>query len=601
MLFGYAGKILRVNLTTGTTTVQRLKEDFCRRYLGGNGFGARLLYDELQPGIDPLGPDNVLIFATGPLNGTLIPMASKFSLVSKSPLTSSYMDGFCSGAFGYELKNAGYDILIIEGRSAEKVYLFVDDDSVEIRDAEHLWGKYTSVTQEEIKKDLGDDSVKTLCIGPAGESLVKFACIIADQRAFGSGGLGAVMGSKNLKALAVRGTRLLSVFDPEGVKKLSLGMLEKVEKDRSLTVLSTYGTAVLTEVLQRFGGLPTNNWQKGVFRNSRAISGEKLLDTYVRKNVACFSCLTPCGHYSVVDEGEFAGAYTNGPEFQTLCAFGSLVGNDRLDSIIAMDQLCDEYGLGQNSAGGCIAFAMECFEKGLIDLERTDGLSLSFGNYQATIELLRKITYREGFGDVLAEGVRQASRLLGKETERYAMHVKGMEIACFSPRVLKTQAIGFAVSSRGPLHTEVRTTAECTGVVDRTTVTGKGIIAKELSDWSAIANSLVWCLSAERVIDLRLSPLLIEMIYLVTGMKLDMQELVGIAERIHDVERAFNIREGFTRKDDSLPHRIMNEALNEGPALGAIISEDDLNTMIDEYYAARGWDSLGIPPPERCI
>lgn len=601
MLKGYMGRILKVNLTTGKVQIETIEEEFCHKYLGGNGFGARLLYSLLKPGIDPLGPENILIFATGPVNGTIIPMASKFCVVSKSPLTLTYMDGFCSGSFGYELKNAGYDMMVVEGKSDEKVCILIDDDTVQIKKADHLWGLSTLATQKEVKRELGDSTVKVLCIGPAGENLVKYACIISDQRAFGTGGIGAVMGSKNLKAIAVRGTKAVSVYSLDGVKKFTRQIMEKVKKDPGLKVLSTYGTSVLTEVLQMMGGLPTRNWQTGVFEDSGAISGENLLKSFTKRNLSCFACLTPCGHYSVVEEGDFKGAYTNGPEFQTICAFGSLVGNTRLDAIIAADILSDEYGLGQNSAAASIAFAMECYEKGLITSKDTDGVDLRFGNYGAVLEMMRKITYREGFGNLLAEGVKRAAQILGKEAEKYALHVKGMEIACFSPRVLKSQAIGFAVSSRGPIHTEVRTTAECAGYVDRNTITGKGILAKELSDWSAIANSLVWCLSAERVIDIRLSEKIVEMINVVTGMGIDIFELTRIAERIHDLERAFNIREGFGRKDDMLPNRIMNEPIPEGPSKGAVITRDDLNTMINEYYSARGWDNNGVPERNKLL
>lgn len=265
------------------------------------------------------------------------------------------------------------------------------------------------------------------------------------------------------------------------------------------------------------------------------------------------------------------------------------------------DRLSDEYGLGQISAGVCIAFAMECYEKGIISLKDTDGIDLRFGNHKAIIEMLRKITYREGIGGVLAEGVKRASQLLGKETEDYALHVKGMEMAVFSPRVLKSQAIGYAISSRGPIHTEVRTTAECTGIVDRTTIKGKGVLAKELSDWSAIANSLVWCLSAERVIGIRLSEKVVEMIRVTTGMDINMTELVRIAERIHNLERAFNVREGFSRKDDILPKRIMEEPLPEGPSKGLMISKEDLDIMLDEYYIERGWDKNGVPTRDKLL
>lgn len=601
MLYGYAGKILRINLTTSKITKEDIPEDFYQKYLGGNGFGARLLYTELKPKIDPLSSENILIFATGPLNGAMIPMASKLCAISKSPLTGTFMDGFCSGRIGSELKYAGYDILVIEGKADKPVYLFVDDDIIQLRDGMSLWGKDTFTTQIMIKNELKDENVQVACIGPAGENLVRYACIITEQRAVGSGGLGAVMGSKNLKAIAVRGSKLVSVFNTAKLEQFVQRIIVKIKEEPAAQVLSKYGTAVVTSVLQYIGGLPTKNWQSGIFPDSKALSAETLVDKYTQKNLSCFACMIPCGHYSVVKEGPYKGAITNGPEFQSIGVFGPLTGNKRLDAIIMADRLCDEYGLGQISAGVCISFAMECFERGLITKKDTDGIELRFGNHEAMIKMLRKITYREGIGDILAEGVKRASAILGRGTERYAIHVKGMEMACFCPRVLKTQALGFVVSSKGPSHNEVRITAELGRLIPNDLKNGLGYLAKELMDWSAIANSLIWCLSAERILDIKLSEEVVEMLNFTTGMDFDKTELVKIAERIHNLERAFNIREGFSRQDDVLPERFLKEAIPEGPAKGLKVSKKILNATIDEYYAARGWDKGGKPTMNKLL
>lgn len=602
MTYGYAGKILRVNLTTSNISEETITEDFYRKYLGGNGFGARLLYTELKPKTDPLSNENILIFATGPLNGTLVPMVSKFCAVSKSPLTGTFMDGFCSGRFGCELKYAGYDVLVIKGTANKPTYLFIDDDSIQLRDASRLWGKDTFTTQTMIKKELKDESIPVACIGPAGENLVKYACIITEQRAVGSGGLGAIMGSKSLKAIAVRGSKLISVFNPAELEQFTLRIIKRVKGDPAAQVLSRYGTAILTSVLQHTGGLPTKNWQAGIFQDSSSLSAERLVDEYAQKNLSCFACVIPCGHYSVVKKGPYKGAITNGPEFQSIGVFGSLIGNNRLDAIILADRLCDEYGLGQISAGVCIAFAMECYERGFITDKDTDGIELRFGDHEAMIKMLKKIAYREGIGNVLAEGVKRASAILGKGTEKYAIHVKGMEMACFCPRVLKTQAIGFAVSSKGPSHNEVRITAECGGLIpEKALKNGLGYLAKELMDWSAVANSLIWCLSAERILDIKLSDEVTEMLAFTTGIDFDKIELIKIAERIHTLERAFNIREGFSRKDDVLPKRFLNEAIPEGPARGVKTNKETLDAAIDEYYIARGWDKEGKPTVDKLI
>jgi aldehyde:ferredoxin oxidoreductase len=602
MMYGYAGKILRINLSTFKISKQVIPEDFYHKYMGGNGFGARLLYTELNPGINPLSSENVLIFTTGPLNGTMIPMASKFCAVSKSPLTGTFMDGFCSGRLGCELKYGGYDIIVIEGKADKPIYLFIDDDILQVRDAAHLWGMDTIKTQAIIKEELKDKSIPVACIGPAGENLVRYACIITEHRAFGSGGLGAVMGSKNLKAIAVRGTGLIPVSDTTQLEKFVQNMMEKTSTDPVAQVLSKYGTAVLTSVLQHTGALPTKNWQTGVFSESSAISAEALIDKYSRKNLSCFSCIIPCGHYSVIEEGPYRGTITNGPEFQTIGVFGSLIGNNRLDTIILADRLCDEYGIGQISAGVCIAFAMECYEHGMITKRDTDGIELRFGNYKAVPELLRKITYREGIGDILAEGVKKASTTFGKGTEDYAIHVKGMEMSCFCPRVLKTQAIGFAVASKGPSHNEVRITAECGGLISAESLQGSlGYLAKELMDWSAIANSLIWCLSAERILDIRLSDKVSEMLKITTGFDFTKTDLVKIAERIHCMERAFNLREGFGRKDDTLPKRFFKDTIPEGPAKGVKVDKQRLDATIEEYYAAMGWDKEGRPTQNKLL
>lgn len=602
MRYGYAGKILRVNLSTSVITTEDIPEDFCTQYLGGNGFGARLLYSAVQPKADPLGEDNPLIFATGPLNGAMVPMASKFCVVSKSPLAGTFMDGFCSGRFGSELKYAGYDVLFVDGRADVPVYLFIDDDTVQIRECAHLWGKDALATQGMIKTELCDDSIQVACIGPAGENLVRYACIIAEQRAVGSGRLGAVMGAKKLKAIAVRGNKPIMVRSPARLEQFTQRIMKKVAEDPTAQVLSRYGTSALTSVLQHTGGLPTRNWQTGVFPGSASLSAETLVDDYAEKNLSCFACLIPCGHYSVVKKGLYAGAITNGPEYQTIGVFGPLVGNSRLDAVIAADRVCDEYGLGQISAGVCIAFAMECYERGLLTKKDTDGLDLKFGDHEVMMKLLRKITYREGIGDILAEGVKRAAALFGRGTEQYAMHVKGMEMSCFCPRVLKTQAIGFAVSSKGPSHNEVRITAECGRIIPEEKLkSGLGYLAKELTDWSAIANSLIWCLSAERILDIKISDEVTEMLAFTTGIDFDKTALIKIAERIHALERAFNSREGFGKQDDALPKRFSKEAVSEGPSKGVKIDEENLNATIEEYYTARGWDIEGNPTAAKLL
>ena len=599
MYKGYMGKILRIDLTHHRYIVDELPERYCEHYLGGNGFAARLLYDELRPHVDPLSPENLLLFATGPIGATMVPMSTKFCIATKSALSGGWLDSLCSGRFGTALKFAGYDLLVISGRSETPVYVFVDDDQIHFREAAHLWGVNALEVQNRLRTELGDPAVAVASIGPAGEHLVKYACIMADQRGAGGGGAGAVMGSKNLKALVARGTKSVTVADPRGVVEFAARMKELSKKHPAAKVVSTLGTTVMVSMLQKLGGLPTRNWQGGIFEGVKEINGEALRDKYSKGNVACFACYTPCGNYDVVDEGQYKGAMTIGPETQGMVAFGSLVGNSRLDALIRADGLSDELGLGEISSGASIAFAMECFERGLLTTADTDGLELRFGNHEAMIEMLRKIAYREGFGDILAEGVKRASEIIGRGTEYYAMHVKGQEMSALPPRVLKTQAIGFAVTHKGGMHTDIRPIAETAGVVDNRTIEGKGRFAKELSDWTAVANSLIFCLSAERLFAFTLSPPVLDMIRITTGMDLSMEEVVAIGDRVMNVERAFNLREGFRRKDDTLPKRILSEPIPEGPAEGMRVTVADLDVMLDEYYDARGWDRDSIPRSEQ--
>jgi aldehyde:ferredoxin oxidoreductase len=375
MRCGYAGKFLKLNLSESSVAVDAVDDSYFRKYLGGNGFGAQLLFKRIKPHTDPLGEDNILIIATGPLNGTLVPMASKFCAVSKSPLTGTFMDGFSSGRFGAELKYAGFDALIIEGAADQPVYLLIDDGRVRIQQGSHLWGMDAISAQERIRRELGANDIPVLCIGPAGENLVRYACMITEHRAVGSGGFGAVMGSKKIKAIAIRGSHGIAVHDHKQLFSFARQMMEKIRNDPAGQILSTYGTSYLAMALQHLGGLPTSNWQKGRFEGSTALSAESLMDNFVTRNLACFGCMVPCGHYARVNEGPYAGATTNGPEFQGIGVFGPLVGNSRLDAVIQADRLSDELGLGQISAGVCIAFAMECYEKGLVTRADLDGLS----------------------------------------------------------------------------------------------------------------------------------------------------------------------------------------------------------------------------------
>ena len=597
-LGGYMGRILRVNVTDGSHETVPLDYEMARAYLGGNGFIARWLYDELAPGTDPLSPESPLIITNGPANGLAIPMASKFAVGAKSPLTHTHCDSFCSGPFGVQLKYAGYDAVVIEGRAEELSYLLVDDDTIELRPADHLSGKLTTDTQETIRQELSDPSAGIACIGPAGESLVLFACIISDLRAAGTGGLGAVMGSKNLKAVVARGTHTLTPPDPQLLHQVTEALKEQARTLPGAKVLSTYGTSAGVAGLQAMGAFPTRNWQQEVFEGWDDISGETLRDEHVRRDLACIGCLTPCGNYSTVEEGEYAGAEAVGPEYEAQFALGSIVGNRRLDALIKADRLTDEYGLGQITAGAAIAFAMECFEEGVIGLDDTDGLDLCFGSHQALIEMLRRIAYREGIGDLLADGSERAAERIGRGAERFAHSVKGMDIVGHSPRAVKSQALAYAVSSRGPVHCDIRPASEESGLIERS-IEGKGAECVELCDWTAVANSIIWCISAERLIGMKLTPIVQDIVGAAWGQSPSLEELRDIGARINHLERVFNMREGFRRSDDRLPRRITDEPIPSGASEGWVTPQTELDRMLDEYYTCRGWDlETGIPLPK---
>ncbi|MDN5347557.1 MAG: aldehyde:ferredoxin oxidoreductase [Clostridia bacterium] len=598
---GYGGTILKIDLTAQKIEKIPTPTDLKNNFLGGNGFGIKYLYDLVPAGIDPLSPANALIFAVGPATGTLIPTASRFAVITKSPLTGLYMDSFAGGHWGSELKYAGYDALIITGSSPRPVYLYINDGQVEIKEAAHLWGKTTYATEEVIKKECRDPELKVASIGPAGENQVKIASIIAGTRAAARGGVGAVMGSKNLKAIAVRGTKGVKVADPEGLVNFFREYTAKFKanpgtgKDRP-----RYGTTGGPANNNALGILGTRNWQKETFQHAPDISSPKIIDQEKRliRSTACLACSMSCGK---VLKGKLKDQdlINEGPDYETLYSFGSMCEVNSFDHILAADRLCDEYGLDTISTGVTIAFAMECFEKGLITTADTGGLKINFGDPEIILTLIDQIAHRKGFGQILAEGSKRASQILGRGTEKYAMQVKGLELAGHSARGLKGMALGYATSNRGGSHLEYRPVVERSGKADRFTVEGKGQIVKDNQDMSTIGDSLVICRFTEPVFGFFLGGPYVEMVNLTTGRGIDLAGLRRIAERIYTLERLFNVREGITRAQDTIPERLMREPIPDGPSQGCLARPEELEEMLDEYYRARGWDvKTGIPTEE---
>jgi aldehyde:ferredoxin oxidoreductase len=602
-MYSYAGKILRVDLTTGKVTTEPLAEKTAKNYIGGIGLGIRLLMDNSKPGTDPFNPENPLIFATGPLSGTMGPTAGNgYAVVSKSPATYGVGEAKAHGFFGPDLKRAGYDAVIITGKADKLSYLWIDDDSVQIMNAEHMTGKSPYETDMQIREELGDYYIRVSAIGEAGEKLCRIACIINDEfRAIGRTGMGAVMGSKNLKAVAVRGTHDVNVADMDGFKEF-VKMIHERMKGPATKKYKTLGTPENVLVLNSLYALATNNFTNSQFDGAERVSGEYLNEHYVKKIVGCATCGMRCDHIAVVPEGPYQGS-TSRLEFECLWSMGPLCGVDRLDAIIEAMRIVNEYGMDGISIGVVVAFGMDCYEHGVITKEQTDGIDLRFGNAEALIEIIHKIGKREGWlGNVLAEGAAKAAEIIGGDAPKYACHIKGLELPGYDLRTLKTAALGFSVSFRGACH--LRNGAyspDVKGKVNRFKIEkGRGKMIVGDGNLYNVIDSLIVCKFSRGTYYDGLKDLA-NYYTLATGIPITPEELDQDGERIENLARLFNFREGKgTREYDTLPWKIKNAPVpEEGPAKGAVVSDDELQLGLDDYYAARGWTSDGIPTIEK--
>lgn len=602
-MLAYAGQILHVNLSTGKVETEPLKEEWAKEYIGGIGLGIRLLMKYSKSGTDPFSPDNPLIFVTGPLTGTMGPTAGNgYAVVSKSPATGGIAESKAHGFFGPELKRAGYDAIIFTGKSEKLVYAWIDDDSVHLLDAQSLKGKSPNETDEAIREELGDHYIRVSAIGEAGEKLVRFACIINDEfRAIGRTGMGAVMGSKNLKAVAVRGTKDVNVADLDGFKEF-IKMIHEHMKGPATRKYRTLGTPENVLVLNALAALPTRNFTQATFEGAEKVSGEYLNEHYVKKIIGCATCAMRCDHIAVVPEGPYKGS-TSRMEFECLWALGPNCGVDRLDAIIEAMRLCNYYGLDGISAGVVVGFGMDLYENGILNKENTEEMDLSFGNHEALIEMVKKIGTRDGWlGDVLAEGTKRAAEKIGKGAEKYANHIKGLELPGYDIRGLKTAALGFAVSFRGACH--LRSGAyspDVKGKVNRFTIEkGRGKIIMDNEDQYNVIDSLILCKFSRGTYYEGLDDMA-NYYTLATGIKVTAEDLRKAGERINNLARLFNVREGVgTRKFDTLPPKIMTVPIpDEGPAKGAVVNKEEFDLGLDDYYAVRGWTRNGIPTAEK--
>ncbi len=610
MSFGHWGKALRVNLTTAEISEESLEEAFLRRYVGGWGFIAFTLLRELPRGIDPLSPENKLIFATGPFTGQPVAGGGRHMIGAKSPLTGGFAGSEAGGFFGAELKRAGWDMIIIEGKAERPVYLWIQDQKASLRPADKLWGLETHDVQELIRDELGDPRIRVAQCGLAGEHLVRISNIIHDaNRAAGRTGLGAVMGSKNLRAVAVRGTQRPPVADAERLQELARWFRDHY-KETSSAVFSTLGTMRMIRNNQMVGGLPTRNFQQGTFEGFEKISVETMQKTIVVGRDTCFGCPIRCKWHVAVDEpGRHVDPKYGGPEYETTCALGALCGIDDIKAIALGNQLCNAYGLDTIGTGVTIAFAMECFERGLLTLEDTGGIALTFGNAEAMLAMIEQIARREGLGQLLAEGSKRAAEQLGKDALRYAVQIKGQEVAMHDPRVKYGHGLGISVSPTGADHMHsVHDSGYQTeaGIVDLKPLgvysplpfddlsTEKVHMVRRAMIWR-VTNNLLGTCYFQAWTPQQTS----ELVRAATGWNTSVMELWLAAERVYDMARAFNAREGFGPEDD-LIHPRFTKPLPEGPVAGKTFTMAEFRNALAKFYELMGWDAeTGAPTRAR--
>ncbi|MEN1760462.1 aldehyde ferredoxin oxidoreductase family protein [Anoxynatronum sibiricum] len=587
-MYGYCGTVLRVNLTTGDIKKEALDLELAKKYVGGRGLAEKIFSDEVDNKIEPFDPQNKLIIAAGPLSGVqTVPTGGRYMVITKSPLTGTIASSNSGGRWGAELKFAGYDMIIVEGKSEKPVYINIVDDEVTIKDATHLWGKMTSETTEMLLKE-NNEKAKVLNIGPGGEKLSRIAAVMNDiDRAAGRSGVGAVMGSKNLKAVVVKGSGKPAVADPDKLKEVVKRVNEKI-RENGVTGqgLPTYGTAVLVNIINENGVFPANNFQQSTFALAEEISGEALAEKYLVKRVGCYGCPIACGRHCKVDDIEGGG-----PEYETIWGFGADCGVSDLKAVIKANYWCNEVGLDTISASATIAAAMELYQKGLIKDDELDGLSLEFGNAEAVIEWTKRMGVREGLGDKMAEGSYRLGEMYG--APELSMSVKKQELPAYDPRAIQGQGLAYATSNRGGCHVraylispEILALPE---KLDRFDLAGKPEWVKIFQDLTAAIDSSGMCLFTSFAMN---ADDYADMMNAVTGTDFDAASLLAAGDRIWNMEKLFNINSGLGKADDTLPKRLLEDPIAEGPSKGNL---SQLGVLLPKYYDVRGWDAEGVP------
>ncbi len=587
------GKVLRVNLTNGTVTKEDVSAELSKAYIGGRGLGGKMLTDEIPAGIDALSPENKLFFVTGPLTATAAPTGGRYMVVTKSPLNDVITSSNSGGFWGAELKFAGYDMLVVEGKAAEPVYISIKDDSVEIKPAGHLWGKNTNETTDLLLAEFGDPKARVANIGTAGEQLSRIACIMNDRwRAAGRSGVGAVMGSKNLKAIVVRGSGKVEVADTEKFKEAVSVAMKKI-KENGVTGqgLPAYGTAILVNIINEAGIFPTNNFQYGTFEGAEEISGEAIAEKYLKKKDPCYRCPIACGRYCEVD-GEGGG----GPEYETVWAFGSDCGVSDLKAVIKANNACNEVGVDTISAGATIAAAMELAQRGYVKAdELADGPALTWGSSAAIVEWVKRMGDKEGFGAKLAMGSARLTAAYG--APELAMTVKKLELPAYDPRGLMGHGLQYATANRGGCHVRgYLISPEILGLpekLDRFALDGKAEWVKIFQDLTAAIDSTGLCLFTSFALGVEDYA---NLLTAATGNAYSVEDVLTAGDRCFNLERLFNLQEGYTAADDTLPKRFLEEPMPAGPTKGYV---HPLKEMLPKYYEVRGWGTDGVPSDEK--
>ena len=602
MMNGYGGRILHIDLGKQNSSVQNFDEAFARKYLGGNGFAAKILYDRLKPGIDPFSPENMVVFAVGPVTDSPLPSTSRGYAATKSPLNGLFFDSTFGGRFAVTQKRTGFEAISISGKSGSPTYLVIDENGVQFKPAASLWGKLTRDTVDAIQAIEGQDA-DAVAIGPAGEKLGRFACMVHYWRGregvAGRGGVGSVLGSKNIKAVVVKGSRKTQVADANGLRELIDARKEAMEKGTA--GLKNLGTPALVNMINTVGGLGVRNLQEEHSPRAPEIGGEKLKELFFERNDTCFGCPIACGktfRLPASQEGE--GLRWKMPEYETLFSLGSMVDNWDPASMLKLNALCDQWGLDTISMGVTLSFAIECFEKGLLTPQDTGGRTLRFGDAQLIQELVEETGKRQGFGDALAEGSFRLAQKIGKGAADLLYCFKKVETAGHSARALKGMTIGYPTATRGGSHHDARPTLLYMGEFDRKNAQVAPSFALRTQHFTALGDSLTQCrFASERGYGALINENYLKMINGVTGWALNLAEVESIGERIYNLERAFNCREGVSRKDDNLPRRISNEPIPSGASQGMYCPPQEFTGMLDEYYRLRGWDANGIPSAEK--